>query len=278
MTILRSLLRRRLRQESNFTPEQVMRFKFNPEHNNPNSTDPNQNKCVIFCHGFNSNMRGPQNLFFDLGDRLLEEGISSITVNNLGLSNEIRPLSYISYRQIVNNISFILRLMDEYFGHIGIVSESMACALTIISLNSLKLKASVSPLVFLNPALDLSQTLAGRILNSDTVARSIKRNGGLNLNGLMFKKATVRTLSKTDVSKSLPMVKSPVLLIHGLNDKNVPYEQSVNASNLMPTSEFISLKDSHSFPNTIHTVFDECNGFLLDPDNWNGKEKLQEKQ
>ena len=56
--------------------------------------------------------------------------------------------------------------------------------------------------------------------------------------------AIMKLLSTSDMSRDLPMILVPTLILHGVHDKVVPYSQAEEAQKLIPNAQLIPLENS----------------------------------
>lgn len=219
----------------------------------------NKDKFMILVHGFTGDMRGPDNIFGKLSEKLQENGISALRFSFRGT-----PPSDGDFQDMtVESESEDLKKIIEYaksqgFERIGVLGESMGG--TIVSAVH---DPGLRVIVFWYPAFELIDTDLKKYLTEKS-QKVLSEKGFVLDSGFKIGKKFIGEINKINLYDKIKDLKCPVLFLHGNNDVEVPYQQSEKAFELANEPKEIQIIDGadHCFRNEQEEVIDKTLDFL----------------
>lgn len=185
---------------------------------------------MILVHGFTGSMYGPENGIFDLvTERLLEENFDVLTFSFRGSPPSEGEFIDMTLETEVTDFEHIINFAEsKNYNSIGVIGESMGG--TVITEGY---SEKFSHMIFWYPAFDFSETDLKNYLEPE-IQTKVEKEGFVMNDGFKVGENFIDQIPEVDVYEKLKNISSPTLLIHGSEDKEVPYQQSEKAFSLIP--------------------------------------------
>lgn len=204
-------------------------------------SNPTSNKTrpiTILVHGHSSNKNTKS---FTLLRALLEQkGISTFRIDLSGHGESEGKFEETTVGIASNDIlSAIDYLKKQGYKKIGLVGSSFGGIASIIAASKSK---DLFVLALKSPVSNYADLYFWRGMSIEEWKRRGYRdypwkNGMLKLNFIFYEDGQIN-----DGYKAAPNITTPTLIIHGDNDKEVPIEQSVKLSKIIPNSKLVIVK------------------------------------
>ncbi|MFQ5492981.1 MAG: alpha/beta hydrolase [Candidatus Dojkabacteria bacterium] len=223
--------------------------------------NPGQKAVVILAHGYTGNMNGPQDIYVKLSRRLQEEGYSVIRFNFRGTSPSEGNQEDMTLAGEVKDLKTIIgHAKKERYKRIILVGESFAGAVLAKAYTE-----KVDMMVFWYPLFELRDCLFRDFINVRSEEK-LKKEGFVEIEEFRVGPKLYKEIVDVDVYDLLKKVYVPTLLLHGDSDKDVPYQQSEKAFELLPGIKELGLLQGadHSFRHEQDEVIAKTVKFIQD--------------
>ncbi|MEW2557539.1 alpha/beta hydrolase family protein [Streptomyces griseorubiginosus] len=189
-------------------------------------------RLVVLAHGGPGGVKeGPADLYVDLADQLASKGIASVRFDFLGAGESSGAYEEMTITRQVDELGAVVEYVQSDLrpSSLGIVGESYGATIAILGLS----QASYSALVLLWPAIWLLDNTFQSYVTPEKIEQA-RRHGYIEEEGEKVGLAFLEQLLEFDnVSSGLQGNPVPTLFVHGKADQEVPYQQSVQAAELL---------------------------------------------
>lgn len=201
--------------------------------------------CIIF-HGFTGIHTGTKFSYTTLSRMLEKQGIASLRLDFLGTGDSDLEFKDMTFEDELNSAIEILKTMKQHpqITDIYLLGHSMG---GIIASELAKLyPSSISKMCLWAPAFNLPQAI--HYLKGDS-----KEAKYYDHNGFVISNEFIKDIIKRDFYKQLDIYQNELMIIHGTNDKTVPFEISYEYLRKFHDAEFHPIKDaSHNYDHMSH--------------------------
>jgi len=186
--------------------------------------NPGSRKLVILVHGFTGDLRGPNNIFEKLSDKMQQLDYAVMRFSFRGA-----PPSGGDYIDMtVDEQVADLRKVVEYarslgYSDIALLGESMGGAIVGKAYDS-----QVKAVIFWYPAFDFADCLFKDFLTTES-QQTLAERGYLLSDDFKVGKRFVDEIPNVDLYSKVGEITCPVLFLHGDADTDVPSRQSERA-------------------------------------------------
>lgn len=187
----------------------------------------NTNSCIILCHGLRAD-KDEGGRFIALARRLVKESFAVFRFDFSGRgesSGKQQDVSVIKDLECINAAHVFLK--QQGYRNFGILASSFAGASVPFFLS--KHLCNTQAVTFWYPMLDLSQWLKEWRPGGQR-RKELLRKGYFMRKGFKMGNRIVAETTKLKPWKELEKVEIPMLIVHGDNDQQVPYKNSVRYS------------------------------------------------
>jgi len=203
------------------------------------------NNCVICCHGFTISKN--QVLIKELAKNLAQSGITAFRFDFSGNGESEGDFGDASYIKEASDLKAAINFIyKKGYKNIGVVGHSMGGAVSLLaSANNKKVKAVAElagvafPVKVIESHFDKKQIEQAHERGS-TEFQFWKKS-------LILNKKFFDDLHQADVLEAVRNIKAPLLIIHGLKDNTVPFD---NAQAIFEVAN--EPKEFHRIPNANH--------------------------
>lgn len=195
------------------------------------SSEPNK-RVVLLAHGGpGGNKEGPDGIFVRFAERLGEEGIASLRFDFRGSGESEGDPTKWTIAQQVKDLSAVLDfVLAKGYLFPGLVGESLGGTVAILGYDR-RYKA----IALWWPAIYLMQTSLSAYLTAEKLGE-LARNGYVVDGDTKVGKAFLEEIQQIVLDPNLNQLQIPILLVHGDNDHEVPYSQSIEAMRMIKST------------------------------------------
>jgi hypothetical protein len=173
---------------------------------------------------------GPANLYVDLAERLGAAGIASVRFDFRGCGESTGAYRDMTIARQVEDLNAVRAFVEDAYQPQAwaLVGESFGATIGLAGFDT-----AWRVVVLLWPAIWLLDGAFESYVAEENLAAA-RRNGYVDLDGEQIGLAFLEELLRVrDVAAPLKGLTIPVLLVHGEDDHEVPYRQSVQAADLL---------------------------------------------
>lgn len=217
-------------------------------------------KITILVHGFTGDWHGPQKIFEKLSKRLQQNGYAVLRFNFRGTPPSDGNFENMTVETETEDLNEVIKYLKKLgYTEIGVLGESMGGTIATTAYDP-----SLKVVIFWYPAFDFSDTDFKELLHSESSKEEYKKQGYILCDGFKVGKQFINECLSVNVFSKLKKIKCPTLILHGDNDKEVPYQQSEKAFQIFnkPKEIHIIKGADHCFLNEQDEVIDLTMNFI----------------
>jgi dienelactone hydrolase len=187
-----------------------------------NKTD----SVIILVHGFTGSRDGPGGLFSKLAKKLVSKNFAVLKFNFRFTTDDFSEFHKMTIKGEVSDLKLIINEISRKYKKISLLGESIGGTISILSCDE-----RIKCLVLWYPSVFQKETDLGKRFFSKEATQELAKTGfikGRKSNGREYKigKEFVEELKTLAVIPWAEKIHSPTLIIHGENDKVVPFSHS----------------------------------------------------
>lgn len=184
-------------------------------------------EVVILVHGFVGDMRGPNNIFEKLSNKLQERSIGVLRFSFRGTPPSEGNFQAMTVDSEVRDLRAVIGLVKERgFREVGILGESMGGSVVVQAYESMFGFVALWWTAFNFLDTDFKEYF------KPEAQKQLEDRGYLLQDGFKVGKDFINEIDKIDIFGSMSQIKSPILFLHGDKDSEVPVGQSKKAFGL----------------------------------------------
>ncbi|MBO4208158.1 alpha/beta hydrolase [Micromonospora echinofusca] len=218
---------------------------------------------ALLLHGGPGGQKnGPDNLYFDLAERLASTGVASVRFDFRGCGESSGSYRDMTIDRQVEELRAVRGFVDGRYHPTAwaLVGESFGATIGLRGFDQ-----AYRAVVLLWPAIWLLDGAFESYVTADNLSAA-QRDGYVELDGEQIGVDFLRELQDVqDVSAPLRGLRIPTLFIHGEADQEVPFSQSVHAAQLVDDGRLVAVPDGdHCLqrPEERTIVYDETVSWL----------------